>query len=600
MYDYQKGAVSMKKERHPYSDVSYDYTDNGNFGLSGFLAAAGIYLIKLISAILLFIIKGIRFIFTEIKELLILFAKALRWIFRDLSAPMKERMALNRELQRDMRNAKKQSRDAYKKASRKFWRSYIFGKSGVFFTAMNYLLPIVSIFFLVAVIRYGSKLEYGISVTYRNKEIGIINAESDYDAAARDVNQRISYTADDTKQVDLSAQLSLKIISGGEKILTSSQLANELLNASSEELVQACGVYVNNKFIGAVKDKTPVQDALNAKLLNYPIDGIVKEVSYKDKIDYIDGMYLKGSVMKNSEMIKMLTSSTRKPSVYIAGESDTPVTISKKYNMSLEDLEKLNPNIEKNFKVGKMVNVTETESYLPIQYIREMELVSMLDYETIEVETSSLNLGTQELLVKGVKGEKSSNIEITYVDGKEYSRKTVSAKITKVPVVEQIGIGTYKAHPDSPDTKIYGTGQFAWPVNGGWVSDVFISDRNHKGFDIAADAGTEIYAAGDGVVVSAGWNPGGYGYFVMIDHLDGYQTVYAHMNQVHVQAGDPVMRGSLIGEVGSTGDSTGPHCHFEVRYMGICYDPAQFMYTADWEKDVNIESFMADNKTETE
>ena len=115
-----------------------------------------------------------------------------------------------------------------------------------------------------------------------------------------------------------------------------------------------------------------------------------------------------------------------------------------------------------------------------------------------------------------------------------------------------------------------------------------------KGFDIAADTGTEIYAAGNGVVVSAGWNPGGYGYFVMIDHLDGYQTVYAHMSQVYAKEGDPVMRGSLIGAVGSTGDSTGPHCHFEVRYMGVCYDPAQFMYTADWEKDVNIESLMAD------
>lgn len=594
MYDYQKGAVSMKKERQPYQDVSYEYKDNGNFGLSGFLAAAGIYLIKLISAILLFIIKGIRLIFTEIKELFILFAKALRWIFRDLSAPMKERIALNRELQKNMRTAKKQSREAYKTASRKFWISYIFGKSGLFFTMLNYLLPIASIFFLVAVIRYGSKLEYGISVVYRNREIGVISAESIYDAAARDVDQRLSYTSDDGERTELAAQLSLKIISGEDKMLNSSQLANELLSASEGEFAEACGVYVNNKFVGAVRDKTAIQDALNQKLLNYPIDGIVKEVSYKDSIDYINGMYLTSSIMKNSEMIKLLTSSTSKPAVYVAGDNDTPVTISKKYNMSLEELEKLNPNIEKNFRVGKLVNVTETESYLPIQYVREMELVSMLDYETIEVETSTLNLGARQLLVKGSLGEKSSNVEITYVDGKEYSRKTVSAKITKVPVVEQIGIGTYKAHPDSPDTKIYGTGQFAWPVNGGWVSDVFISDRNHKGFDIAADTGTEIYAAGNGVVVSAGWNPGGYGYFVMIDHLDGYQTVYAHMSQVYAKEGDPVMRGSLIGAVGSTGDSTGPHCHFEVRYMGVCYDPAQFMYTADWEKDVNIESLMAD------
>ena len=588
----------MKEKRQPYSDVSEEYTDNGNFGLSGFLAAAGIYLIKLISAILLFAVKSVKFIFTEIKELFILFAKALRWIFRDLSAPMKERLALNKELQKDMRIAKKESHEAYKTASRKFWKSYIFGKSGLFFTSMNYLLPVLSVIFLVAVIKYGSKLEYGLSVNYKGKELGVINAESDFESAARDVSQRVTYTDADENRIDLTAQLSLKIISGEDKLMTSTQLANEMLAASDEELIEAYGVYVDDEFVGAVKDKTPVQDALNEKLINYHVEGLVKEVSYKNSIKYTHGMYLADSVMKNSEMIKLLTSSTQKPSVYIAKDTDSPITISQKYNMSLDELEKLNPHIEDKCKEGKMINVMETESYLPIQYIREMELVSLLDYETIEVETSSLNLGTRETLVKGERGEKTSNIEITYVDGREYARKTVDAKITKVPVVEQIGIGTYKAHPDSPDTKIYGTGQFAWPVNGGWVSDVFISDRNHKGFDIAADTGTEIYAAGDGVVVSAGWNPGGYGYFVMIDHLDGYQTVYAHMSQVFAVQGTSVMRGQLIGAVGSTGDSTGPHCHFEVRYMGVCYDPAQFMYTADWEKDIKDEKLIIDNNTD--
>ena len=111
--------------------------------------------------------------------------------------------------------------------------------------------------------------------------------------------------------------------------------------------------------------------------------------------------------------------------------------------------------------------------------------------------------------------------------------------------------------------------------------------------------GTDIYAAGDGVVVSAGWNPGGYGYFVMIDHLDGYQTVYAHMSQVYAIVDTQVKRGQLIGAVGSTGDSTGPHCHFEVRYMGVCYDPAQFMYTADYTEDMDVSERTTDIYGET-
>ena len=250
--------------------------------------------------------------------------------------------------------------------------------------------------------------------------------------------------------------------------------------------------------------------------------------------------------------------------------------------MDLTQLENMNPNIEESCREGRMVNIMEHESYLPIQYVREIEMISFLDYETVKVETSALNVGVESVLVKGERGEKVSNVEITYVDGEEYSRKTLSAQITKEPVVEQIGVGTYSAMPASKDTKLYGTGEFSWPVDGGYISDPFGSDRNHKGLDIAADGGTDIYAAADGVVVSAGWNSGGYGYFVMIDHLTGYQTVYAHMSAVYATAGSEVMRGQLIGAVGTTGHSTGNHCHFEVRYMGVCTDPTMYLNTVDY------------------
>ena len=576
-----------------------DSKSSESAGFGGMLTIVGAYFLKVLSAVLLGFIKGLGFIFTELKELLILFAKAIRWIFRDLTAPMKERIALNRELQKEMAAAKKIDRTAYKAASRKFWKSYIFGKSGLFFTSLNYLLPIISIIILISVIRYGSGIEYGISVEYKGKELGVINAESDYDEASREIKQRISYAGADSDSFDLNADLSLKLISGEDKMLTARQLANEILAASDEELSEGFGVYIDGNFVGAVKDKDAVQEALDENLLKYPIEGVVKEVTYKNDIEYVKGMFLTGSVLPEKQMIKLLTSSKKKKAVYVAQSDDTSATIAQKFSMDVNELEDMNAGLSKACRPGRLVNVTETESYLPIKYIREIELISFLDYETIEVETSELNLGTRETLVKGERGEKVNNIEITYVDGKEYARRNVGSKITKVPVVEQIGIGTYKARPYSADTKLYGTGQFAWPVDGGWVSDVFISDRNHKGFDIAADMGTDIYAAGDGVVVSAGWNPGGYGYFVMIDHLDGYQTVYAHMSQVYAIVDTQVKRGQLIGAVGSTGDSTGPHCHFEVRYMGVCYDPAQFMYTADYTEDMDVSERTTDIYGET-
>jgi murein DD-endopeptidase MepM/ murein hydrolase activator NlpD len=212
----------------------------------------------------------------------------------------------------------------------------------------------------------------------------------------------------------------------------------------------------------------------------------------------------------------------------------------------------------------------------------EYESLSLLKYETVEVETSALNVGSRQVLVSGSNGEKRTTYEITYVDGIERARKIISSQVTREPVVEEVGIGIYSAHPDSKDAILTGSGQFGWPVNGGYVSDPYMSDRNHKGLDIAAPGGTEIYAAADGVVIAAGWNSGGYGNVVQIAHDDGYQTVYGHMSSVLVTADQEVRRGQLIGLVGTTGNSTGNHCHFEVRHLGVCKNPANYLNTTDF------------------
>lgn len=556
-------------------------TDPRSGGLSGVFTRAGLFAVKFFVMIMLGVIKGARFILLELSELAKGLFRALLWLLKELTAPLRSRFNINKELQRRMIRAKKESRSAYIHAMLHFWTSYLFGEGGVFYTAFNYILPIVSVAFLVGVIKYGSGLEYGLSVEYNGREIGVITAEADFETAEREVQQRIDYAGNSTP-VDLSAKYSLRIISDSDKIVSAEQLANEMLAASDEELKEAYGIYIDGKFIGAVEDKSPIQDALSERLLNYKVDGVVKSVEYKNKIEYSHGIYLADSVMGQQEAIDLLTSTTSRKGIYIAKAGDTAVSISQKFNMDLTQLENMNPNIEESCREGRMVNIMEHESYLPIQYVREIEMISFLDYETVKVETSALNVGVESVLVKGERGEKVSNVEITYVDGEEYSRKTLSAQITKEPVVEQIGVGTYSAMPASKDTKLYGTGEFSWPVDGGYISDPFGSDRNHKGLDIAADGGTDIYAAADGVVVSAGWNSGGYGYFVMIDHLNGYQTVYAHMSAVYATAGSEVMRGQLIGAVGTTGHSTGNHCHFEVRYMGVCTDPTMYLNTVDY------------------
>jgi hypothetical protein len=118
----------------------------------------------------------------------------------------------------------------------------------------------------------------------------------------------------------------------------------------------------------------------------------------------------------------------------------------------------------------------------------------------------------------------------------------------------------------------YGTGTFIWPAGNHILSgnDYW---SGHLAIDIAAGGGAPIYAVDSGVVVFAGWSTGGYGNVVIIDHGNGYQTVYAHLSSVSVRCGQSVSQGTIIGVAGDTGNSTGPHLHFEVRYQGGFVNP---------------------------
>jgi murein DD-endopeptidase MepM/ murein hydrolase activator NlpD len=127
-------------------------------------------------------------------------------------------------------------------------------------------------------------------------------------------------------------------------------------------------------------------------------------------------------------------------------------------------------------------------------------------------------------------------------------------------------------------------GSFLWPV----ASYVYVSSRfglrihpitgvqkTHTGMDIASNQGTAVYASDGGTVTLAGWN-GGYGNCIMIDHGNGYVTLYGHLSAINVSQGQTVSQGETIGLVGSTGNSTGPHLHFEVLQNGTRIDPEQF------------------------
>ncbi len=124
-----------------------------------------------------------------------------------------------------------------------------------------------------------------------------------------------------------------------------------------------------------------------------------------------------------------------------------------------------------------------------------------------------------------------------------------------------------------------GTGSFVWPTPGHWLSGYHFIPGIHPGIDIGGAIGNAIYAADSGVVVYAGWNTYGYGNLIIIDHGNGWQTVYGHLSAVGVGCGQSVFQGTVIGAMGCTGNCTGPHLHFEMHgdQFGGPVDPLQFL-----------------------
>jgi murein DD-endopeptidase MepM/ murein hydrolase activator NlpD len=122
-----------------------------------------------------------------------------------------------------------------------------------------------------------------------------------------------------------------------------------------------------------------------------------------------------------------------------------------------------------------------------------------------------------------------------------------------------------------------GVGTFVWPTTSRQISGYHYAPPIHPAIDIGGQVGNPIYAVDSGVVVYAGWSDYGYGYLIVIDHGTGWQSAYAHLSAVGVSCGQSVFQGTVIGALGSTGNSSGPHLHFELVFNGAKVNPLNYL-----------------------
>jgi murein DD-endopeptidase MepM/ murein hydrolase activator NlpD len=444
--------------------------------------------------------------------------------------------------------------------------------------AANYAVPAAAVVVFATVINSASKIDKEVSTSYVTGQVSVTSVNEETFIAA---TNELGY-AEEISEKSISDTINTTVVNRSVSFEEPYELFDKLVGTDDMSLVSSVGIYIDNEFIGAVIDDEEIKVQLDKKLEEIKSDPSVKDAVYKKSIEYREGNYATSMVVDTENILEYINGGTQK-SYYTVEAGDSLIYIAEQHNITFEELMAMNPEITDPdlCVIGTQLAVACDLDNMPVIVTKTIQETVSVPYETMTVDTDSLFVGESEVLIDGVCGEAVNTVDIRYEGETEVERTIVSSNVTKEPVAEMLAVGTKQctnvAVPSSTETVLNGNGQFMWPVNGGYISDTFISDRNHKGLDIAAAGGTAIYAAAAGTVVAAGWNTGGYGYFVMIDHGDGYATLYAHMSKVIATNGATVNCGDLIGEVGTTGDSTGNHLHFEVRYNNVCQNPANYI-----------------------
>ena len=452
---------------------------------------------------------------------------------------------------------------------------------------MTYFSPVLAAVLLLNVVAYATGSNYCVQISFDGETVAYVENEAVYNDAQAELRSRISYAGSTDKTVEFKPEFNV-VNNFGHTLTEKDELANILMAYASEELTDAYGVYAGNDFIGAVFDKTEIEKYVKDYFNKQKTEYGNADISFNNEIYYIDGIYLSTSV-KTADKIKDLLLKGHTVTVnYVAENVDTVNSVAEKFGISIDEFNSLNPDITDEALSGE-VTLKVSEPYLSV-VIKKTETVNEeIPFETITTEdaTMSANQGSV-VTVKGQKGLKEVTYNITERNGIVISRTVVSEKKISEPVNEQVTKGTLieaQAAVSTPSsdasnsTQTASQGKYLWPVggSGGYISCPFSGAYGHTGIDIAATLGTPVYSATDGVVVKAQSGSTGYGNLIVIQNNDGYLTYYAHLSYIGVTVGQAVSQGEFIGEVGSTGNSTGPHLHFEVRSGSTYLGPLNFL-----------------------
>lgn len=478
-------------------------------------------------------------------------AKSLVFIYNSLDSlkdkHIRERVNKSRKIRHDLKHLHlmtlkqdDENKTAYLfKALKSYFLSLLPAQRELIKRAVSFVFPlaVLCIMALTAVLS-GNKV-FALKLMYKDSLIGYAENQSIYDESKNILSSMLS---DESTRKELLSNVSFSLERVDPIKLSSSHMLSEaMLACSASGYKRACGVYIDGVFLCAIPNESDAVSVFSSVLAPYEKKADKNTtVGFVEEIEYVQGYYAEDSdeIWDSAKLRE-----------YLRDDSTCPVRV----------------------KVMKTRTKTQT-----------------VKFETVKKNTSTLYKGTKKTTQKGKNGKAKVTELITYIDSKKTYSGIISETIITQPVNEIVLIGTKS---NSSASAYAPSKSFIWPTRGAYSISSYYGYRSasisgwsyHGGLDIVlgygSSAGIPVVASASGTVVTAysGWR--GYGHTVVIDHGNGIKTRYAHMypGSITVRVGQRVYQGQQIGRIGSTGNSTGPHLHFEVLVNGYKVNPLPYI-----------------------
>ena len=446
-----------------------------------------------------------------------------------------------------------------------------------------YVLPVCALAVMVTVFNNTIRQPYALEVQVNGQTVGYVANEDVFNSAREAVQERINYAGTDHTEWTVEPTYTVTV---AHKTLDENEMADAILKSASDQISEGTALYLDGELTAVCADGTNLQRYISSLLEPYENpDDPNTTVGFNKDVTLENGIYFNESFQEEAEVEQLLSGVQQAEKSYTVQSGDTIWSIAQKNGLTVKELCDMNTGftangengLTQNSKIlpGDALTVVREEETLEVRITKVESWEEEISYTTETTKSNELNSGTKRVTQKGENGIRTVTAQRVYdTKGNQLSQQILSTVVTKEPVTEKVTVGTKKV--SSGASYITGSGQFIWPVPGYRYCSRWYGG-SHKGVDICAAAGTPIYASAGGTVTKSGYNRAGagngYGNSIIINHGNGYTTVYAHCLSLVVHAGQSVKQGQLIGYVGSTGRSSGNHCHFEIRRNGSYISP---------------------------